>query len=218
VRSLCRDYIVPDGRKPDITVEVAEEELQREMAKAPELFIGKGYGEGICVYEKLSCELPRFDAFVMHSSVVAVDGNAYCFAAACGVGKTTHTGYWKELLGNRVTVINGDKPVYRFMDGILTAYGTPWCGKEGWNTNTNAPLKALCLLERGTENKVIPADGFEMLGELTKHFYLPGDGQVDMVRLTELLDRMLETVPLYRLVCTNDISAAETACSALLSK
>lgn len=216
--SLCRDYIVSPDRTPDITVEVTEEELRREMDKNPELFFGDGYGEVICIYEKLSCALPAFDAFVMHSSVLSVDGNAYCFAAQSGVGKSTHTRFWKELLGDRVTVINGDKPIYRFMDGKLMAFGTPWCGKENWQTNTCAPLKALCLLERGEENTIRPVDGFELLGELTRHFHLPGDGQVDMLKLMELIDRTLETVPVYRLTCRKDISAAKTASETLLGE
>ena len=211
VHVLCRDYLTAEDRRPDITVAVTEEELRKEREKAPEFFFGDGYGESVVLYEKISNALPAFDAFVMHSSVVAVDGAAYCFAAESGTGKSTHTRYWKELLGDRLTVINGDKPIYRFMGDRLMACGTPWCGKESWQTNTSAPLRALCLLRRGEENTVHPVDAFECLGELTRHFYLPGGGQVDMPRLMELIDRMLAAVPVYRLTCRNDVSAAETA-------
>ena len=264
VRELCRDYITGDDRKADICVSVSEEELQTEIDKAPEYFFGKGYAEGVVVYEKISNALPAFDAFVMHGSVVEVDGGAYAFSAESGTGKTTHTRYWKEVLKNRVSVINGDKTILRFnaefcdrcyqksgktfdscsmatvpqiedldscstiqnselsdstgenpsnalSSDTLLAYGTPWCGKEGWNTNTCAPLKALCLLERGEKNEVFPIDAFEHLGELMGHFHLPGNGQVDMLKLMQLIDRMVNIVPVYRLRCTNDISAAETA-------
>ncbi len=211
VRNMCRDYIISPDRPADIAVSVSEEELRREIEKAPECFFGDAYGEAVVAYEKISNALPAFDAFVMHSSVVAVDGKAYCFAAESGTGKSTHTRYWKEALGDRVTVINGDKPIYRFRGEELLAYGTPWCGKENWQANVSAPLKALCLLERGEENAVFPVNAFEMLGELMRHFHLPGDGQVDMPKLMELLDRMMTTVPVYRLRCRNDVSAAETA-------
>lgn len=211
VRNLCRGYVAADDRAPDITVSVSEEELRREIAKAPECFFGDGYGEGVVVYEKISNVLPAFDAFVMHSSVVAVAGKAYCFAAESGTGKSTHTRYWKEALGERVTVINGDKPIYRFAGDQLLAYGTPWCGKENWQTNTSAPLCALCLLERGEENAVYPVDAFEMLREMAHHFHLPGGDQVDMPKLMELIDRMVTAVPVYRLRCRNEVSAAETA-------
>ena len=211
VKNLCREYITDENRLPDITVAVSEEELRAEIEKAPELFFGDGYAEGVVVYEKISNALPAFDAFVMHSSVVEVGGGAYCFAAESGTGKSTHTRYWKEVLGDRVTVINGDKPIYRFDGDQLMAYGTPWCGKENWQTNTSAPLKALCLLERGEKNEVYPVDAFELLGELIHHFHLPGDGQVDMAKLMELVDRMVISVPVYRLRCRNDISAADEA-------
>ena len=211
VRNLCRDYLTGEDRPADLTVSVSREELEAEIAKAPEYFFGNGYAEGVVAYEKISNALPAFDAFVMHSSVVAVNGEAYCFAAESGTGKSTHTRYWKELLGDRLTVINGDKPIYRFEGGRLLAFGTPWCGKENWQTNTAAPLKALCLLERGTENAVYPVDAFEMLGELMQHFHLPGGGQVDMPKLIELMDRMVASVPVYRLRCRNDLSAAREA-------
>lgn len=215
VETLCRDYRITTEGRPDIEVEASERELDEERALAPELPVARGYTEEVVLYEKLSCELPRYDAFVMHSSVVAVDGCAFCFAAEPGTGKSTHTRYWKELLGDRVTVINGDKPIYRFRDGELHAFGTPWCGKEGWNTNTSAPLKGLCLLERADENRIEQVDAFPWLDKLMKQFYLPG-GRVDTLRVVELIDHMLELVPVYRLAVRNELSAAETAARVLL--
>ena len=211
VQDMCREYITTPDRPADITVSVSEEELRREIEKAPELFFGDGYGEAVIAYEKISNALPAYDAFVMHSSAVAVDGRAYAFSAEKGTGKSTHTRYWKEVLGDRVTVINGDKPIYRFRDGRLMACGTPWCGKENWQKNMAAPLEALCLLERGEENAVFPINAFDVLSELMRQFHLPGGNQVDMPKLIELIDRMISMVPLYRLRCRNDRSAAETA-------
>ena len=211
MRKLCEDYLTDPDRPADISVSVSEEEIRLEDAKTPDTIFGSGYQEAVVAYKKISNALPAFDAFVMHSSVVAVDGKAYCFAAESGTGKSTHTQYWKEVLGDRLTIINGDKPIYRFQGGQLFAYGTPWCGKENWQVNTSAPLKALCLLERADENAVFPLNAFEVLGEMLHHFHVPGGGQVDLPRLMELIDRMVTLVPVFRLRCRNDISAAETA-------
>ena len=211
VRNLCRDYMTSPDRPADIAVSVSEEELQLEAETAPGFFSGDASAEAVAAYKKISNALPAFDAFVMHSSAVAVDGRAYCFAAESGTGKSTLTRYWKEVLGDRLTVINGDKPIYRFQGEQLFAFGTPWCGKENWQANTSAPMKALCLLERGEENAVFPVNPFEVLGEMVHHFHLPGGGQVDMPRLVELMDRMISSVPVYRLRCRNDRSAAEKA-------
>ena len=211
VRNLCRDYMTSPDRPADIAVSVSEEELRQEAETAPEFFFGDASAEAVAAYKKISNALPAFDAFVMHSSAVAVDGRAYCFAAESGTGKSTLTRYWKEVLGDRLTVINGDKPIYRFQGKQLFVFGTPWCGKENWQANTSAPMKALCLLERGEENAVFPVNPFEVLGEMVHHFHLPGGGQVDMPRLVELMDRMVTSVPVYRLRCRNDRSAAEKA-------
>ena len=213
VQDMCGDYITDSDRPADITVSISEEETRREVEKAPDLFFGYGYDEVVLVYEKISNALPAFDAFIMHSSAVAVDGEAYSFAAEKGTGKSTHTRFWKEVLGERLTVINGDKPIYRFQEGKLMAYGTPWCGKENWQTNIAVPMKAICLLERGEENAVFPINAFDVLSELFHHFHLPGGNQVDMPKMIELIDRMVSTVPLYRLRCRNDRTAAETAIS-----
>ena len=214
----CLNQITGDSSvsgTPDISVSISDEEIQSELAKGINPFMSEGYAESIVAYEKISCLLPAFNAFVMHSSVISLDGQAFCFAAKCGVGKSTHTRFWKELYGDRVIVINGDKPIYRFDGDKLMAYGTPWCGKEGWNTNTKAPLKALCLLERGEENKICPVDGFQELGAITNQFYLPGNEQVDILKMFDLIDQMIHTVKVYRLSVKNEISAAKTAAEEL---
>ena len=211
VRELCNEYITAKQCCADLIISVSAQELRQETEKTADSFISDEQAESVIIYEKISNALPAFDAFVMHSSVVEVDGKAYCFAGGCGVGKSTHTRYWKSVLGDRVTIINGDKPIYRFQNGQLLAYGTPWCGKENWQNNTSAPLTAVCLLEQGKENAVFPVDPFLMLGELSRNFHLPGDNQVNIAQLMELIDRMVILIPVYRLRCKNDVSAAETA-------
>ena len=211
VRELCRGYITSDDRKPDICVSVDEEELQRDILKFPGYPIDVGYVECIALYWKIGNALPAFDGFAMQSSVVEVDGKAYAFAADGRIGKSAYTKYWMDVLGDRIQVINGDKPIYRFKGNKLMAYGTPWCGREGWKTRVYAPLKALCLLEQGRENAVYTIDAYDVLGEMANHFHIPEDGQVDLPKLVELVDRMLERVPVYRLKCRNDRSAARKA-------
>ena len=211
VQNLCRDYLASPDRPADIAVSVSEAEVRREEAKTPGIIYGDGYHEAVLAYKKISNALPAFDAFVMHSSAVAVGGSAYCFAAGSGTGKSTLTRRWKEVLGDRLTVINGEKPIYPFQGGELLVWGTPWCGKESWQTNASAAVKALCLIERGEENAVFPVDAFGALGELLQHFHLAGDGRVDLPRLMGLIDRMVTQVPVYRLRCRNDVSAAAHA-------
>jgi hypothetical protein len=145
---LCREYIIESNEIPALYIQVSEEEIAKEISIA-EHSVSKDYAESVCVYRQICRQLPeRFQSFLMHSAVIEYQGAGYAFAAHSGTGKSTHIALWRKHFGNSVRIINGDKPIMRFIDGHLYAFGTPWCGKEGWQTNMGVPLKAICFLER----------------------------------------------------------------------
>ena len=74
-----------------------------------------------CGFRALAEQLPAFDAFVLHSACFDVDGVGVAFAAHSGTGKTTHMMLWQQLLGDRMTIVNGDKPIVRFFDDPVGA-------------------------------------------------------------------------------------------------
>ncbi len=151
IRNQCRRYIVW-FKKPDFSVEATKEELLQEQNG--NLDYSLGYCESLCVYRHIAQEMLRYDAFLMHAAIVAVDGQAYAFAAQSGTGKTTHISLWRRMLGRRMEMVNGDKPILRFVGDTLYACGTPWAGKERLENNVQRPLKAVCFLERGKENRI----------------------------------------------------------------
>lgn len=93
-------------------------------------------------------QLLRHDGMMLHASAVVVDGYAYLFSGPCGMGKSTHAAMYKKAFPD-ATIINDDKPALRRIDGTWYAFGTPWCGKDGINVNTSAPLAGICFLRRG---------------------------------------------------------------------
>ena len=112
------------------------------------------YIETLAVYRKIAEQMPTYDTVLFHSSAVAVDGAAYLFAAKSGTGKSTHARLWRELLGDRAIMINDDKPLLRITDAGATVFGTPWNGKHRLGTNGSAPVRAICVLERGVQNNI----------------------------------------------------------------
>ena len=195
---LCRDYLTDEA--PLITLAVTQEEIEEERAKQAGIF-SDGYLETICLYRKLALEILHHDVFLMHASVIEVDGEGYAFLAHSGTGKTTQTRLWLEHFGARARVINGDKPLIRVMpDGTFVAYGTPWCGKEGMGCNDSVPLKALFLLERSTVPTCEPAQQEYSIGRLFHQLLMP-DHPEQMMRLLDMVDKLVETVPCYRLRC-----------------
>ena len=206
---LCRDYLT--DKQPELFLSVTEEEIAAEDdgRRFP-----MGYLESVALYRKISEAILDRDGFLLHAAVLEVDGQAYAFSANSGTGKTTHIKLWGELFGDRCRVINGDKPLLRVRDGVVRIYGTPWSGKEGWNTNTSAPLKALCFLERSAENRIVRLSDGEALPLLFGQLAMPVEESAAM-RLLDSLDRLLGTVPCYRLGCNMEPEAAQVAYDAM---
>ena len=154
-----------------------------------------------CLYilKKIADQLPNFDAFLLHGSIIAMRNHGYLFAAPSGVGKTTRTKIWLNEFPEAF-VVNGDKPIIRVIGSGVIACGTPWCGKEGWNTNTTVPLRAIFLLERvdegeqSTIREISLGKAFPFLLQQTHRPSAP-----DLMRKTiELIKAMEDSVKFYK--------------------
>ena len=210
LEKLCREYTIEKPENVDMTVSVSDEQIAQEMSIA-ETEVTSGYAEGVCAYREICKRLPvEFGAYLFHSAVIEYGGDGFAFAAKSGTGKSTHIKLWRRRFGEGVHVVNGDKPILRFENGKLYAYGTPWCGKEGWQTNTRVPLKALCFLERSAENRIrrIGADEAVML--MFHQILTPQDLET-VDSLFPLLDKTLREIPCYILGCNMSEEAAEVS-------
>lgn len=198
VYQLCRGYETEET--PELVVEVSPEEIERER-KSQSFAFSEGYLESVCLYRRLSMELLQFGVFLLHASVVEVDGEGYAFLAVSGTGKSTQTRLWLEYFGTRARVVNGDKPLVRMMgDGTFVAYGTPWCGKEGMGCNASVPLKALFFLERAPVPECCSAAEEYCVDRLFHQLLMPENPQ-RMEQLLAMADRLVEAVPSYVLRC-----------------
>lgn len=219
VRELCKDYIVSDELPADMTVSVSQEDILKEMRGSgidtdaeidfPEAH-WKGYPESLCIYRCIVHEMLRFHGFLMHAAVVSVDGNAYAFCAKSGTGKTTHMKLWLDKFGERAQVVNGDKPILRYIDGTLYAFGTPWCGSEGMGANIKAPLKAIGFIERSETNSITRMTPSAVLGRIFHQLLMPQDEE-SLDRFMNMIEKMIDTTPCYLLRCNMDPIAADVA-------
>lgn len=225
IKKLCSKYVY-EGEGKDFSASCTEDDITNEEIVARDdeevyTFLQgltedrrRGYLEGICIYRAICLQLPERNAFVMHAATIEVDGQGYAFTAKSGTGKSTHISLWRKLLGEKVQVVNGDKPIVRLIDGVFYAYGTPWCGKEGWNRNVRAPLKGLCFVERATENRIekMPLD--VAASRIMKQILIPKDA-LGAINTFELVDKMLNNVNCWLLGCNISIEAAEVAYGAM---
>lgn len=149
----------------------------------------------------------------LHGSTVAADGRGYLFTAKTGVGKSTHTRLWHRLLGERVQTVNDDRIFLEFTPEGVLAYGSPWSGKHGLDTNLCVPLAGICLLERGRENEIRPISAEEALPLLLEQAFVPQDNQKDAV--DALTERLARRVKLWKLKCNKELDAAKLAYSVM---
>ena len=154
------------------------------------------------------------NTLLVHGSTIAVDGKAYLFAARSGTGKSTHTRLWREVFGNRAVMINDDKPFLQLTDAGVIAFGSPWSGKHGLDTNISAPLAGICILERGSENLIRPIPAEEALPMLQKQTYFPSDTAKHAIT-PEKIRMLADRVPLWHMACTKDPQAAIIAHDAM---
>ncbi|MBQ6717430.1 MAG: hypothetical protein IJN22_00885 [Clostridia bacterium] len=203
---LCKDYI-SQSDTPDIIAKADNAAILKEKELVPSAPIESC--ESLCIYRAIGERLPHFDRFVFHGAAIEYGGNAYLFTAPSGTGKTTHINLWKQYLGDKVDIINGDKPIIK-AGNISTVYGTPWAGKEGYQRNTSAPLKAICILKQGKENKITKLELAEAVNHLMRQVYLPSDPSA-LSKTLELLGTVIENTPVYILECDISKEAFETS-------
>lgn len=205
----CARY--PATASPEVTLSVTPEACRDEQQRLYEEALREGlrprqfsdpFLERSVLQRKAAAYLRQFGIFLLHGSTVAMEGRAYLFTAKCGTGKSTHTRLWREVFGSRAVMINDDRPFLQLTEGGILAWGSPWSGKHGLDANLCVPLAAICLLERGRENKISPLTPEAALPFLRTQAE-PEDGP--------LVEALAGTVPLWRLACTPTPQAAHLA-------
>ena len=216
LKRLSEQFIYNGERETDITLSVTDKQLENMLSRSVE-------GTTICGIENLamSSEFNRaaikYGVMLVHSSALIYNNGAYLFSADSGVGKSTHTKLWLKAFGDKVHIMNDDKPVVRLYDDHAQAYGTPFDGGSGIALNERYPLKAIIFVERGEENSVRIPDNKEIIQKL----YFQTARMVNRETAEKMLvnmERLLHLTKFYILTCNMDISAAYTAYNSIIEK
>ena len=213
IKSISQEFS-GNFTEPNATFDITKEELQQEhRLYNPDGFYSNGYIHSAYIYRKIAEWLPLHDAFVLHSACFDVCGEGVVFAAHSGTGKTTHMLLWQKLLGDKMTIVNGDKPIVRFFEdepNVPYAYGTPWNGKERLGCNMRTPVKHICFIERSETNYVEKMQPSEIIDLIFNQVYMPKDPMA-VVNTMQLINRFINCCSIWKIHCNMDISAAEVA-------
>ncbi|MCQ2427668.1 MAG: hypothetical protein MJ137_04615 [Clostridia bacterium] len=220
ITRLCADWeYVPAGDRDtvprtDITdIDITPDDIAFEREKDADGH-RDAYLETLAML-RLAAEKAAFENVILfHSSSMLYGGRAYLFTAPSGTGKTTHCRLWKELLGDNTAFLNGDKPFIRLTADGPVIFGTPWKGKEGYGGNISAPIGGICLVGRGTENRVTRADFSEVLPRLIRQTYRPRTAEA-YERVMKSLIATASSVPVFEMSCNISAEAAAASFEAM---
>ena len=212
-RKLAVPFLYEGDRAPDITLDVSDEYLNSLCRRATDKST-RGQMENLAFSTQFNRRAIRFQTMLVHSSAVVCDGRAYLFSADSGVGKSFHTRLWLQAFGDRVHILNDDKPVVCMSGEVPMVCGTPFDGGTGIALNESVPLGAIVFIERGGQNAVrVPA-----AKEIIQRLYFQTVRIVNAATADRMLDnfaRLISMTKFYVLTCNTDIAAAYTAYNAV---
>ena len=210
---FCKDYIV-NTTEYDFEV-YPSEDYQHKMDDNP--LFSAAYCESISLYEEIGKQLPFYNAFIMHGATITYQDKGLMFTAQSGTGKSTHIKLWKKHFGKDVDIVTGDKPIVRVFNDGIKVYGTPYSGKECWHKNRSANLDSICIVQRGTTNKICKITSEEAILPLYQQIFIPKDNEIIAGKILDLFNHLLTSIPIYVLQCDISEEAVQVAYEGMLS-
>jgi hypothetical protein len=157
--------------------------------------------------------------------LVRSDGESFLFVGHSGAGKSTTARLWTSYLpvevlsDDRIIVrpsfpempakgVAQDYPTHTFKP-MFQMHGTPWHGEAAFASPGCAPLRRIFLLEHGAENRFERLSPSAAVGELLARSFTPFYQPRFVDPVLALLDRIVESLPVYRFQFVPDQSAVE---------
>lgn len=156
--------------------------------------------------------LLRRDAFLLHSSVVLLNGKTVLFSGPSGAGKSTQAALWEQHLGAKV--VNGDRCILMKRSDGFWGGGSPWSGTSGIYHPDQAPIAGIFLVHQAPENSVERLGRSAFTPLFTQTVVNSWDPEF-MGHVFQLFSELLAQVPVYRLNCRPDAEAVQTAYHAI---
>lgn len=207
--------------EPDFYITVIDEEIKREEtanSRKGRWKFSLELLEFFAIQRQIVSRFSSQGVLLFHGSAIYVDGKTYIFTAPSGTGKSTHTRLWREMLKeHNVVMVNDDKPFLKVEEGRVTAYGSPWRGKERLGCNMSAPVEAICSISQGTENVIREATQEEMYPIFYEQSLRPFDKE-GTENYLHTLDVLTRSVRLYKLECDISLEAARLSYETMAGK
>lgn len=220
VERSCAEYICEDCKEV-FHVQITEEDLKKEKAyykkrnKSFNAETSEWRLEFSALNRKVAEEMIDYNRILIHGSALSLDGNGYFFIAPSGTGKSTHAALWRKVFGEKVTMVNDDKPLVKVENDEITIYGTPWDGKHRLSSNTGVLLKGICRIYRNKDNRIERLGKEEAMARLLEQTYR-SDNAERVLKTLGMLKEIVDHIPVYALYCNMEEDAVFTAYKSLI--
>lgn len=140
--------------------------------------------------------LAREGGFLLHASSAVRNGKAFLFSGLSEAGKTTMV----RLAPPDAAVLTDEASYVRKIGEQYVAFGTPFAGDMGEpGKNISAPIAALYLLAKSTENQIIPVEPADAIRRLMRNILFFAHDP-ELVRLVfQSACAFVATVPVFQL-------------------
>jgi hypothetical protein len=134
--------------------------------------------------------------FLLHASSAVRNGKAFLFSGVSEAGKTTMA----RLAPPDVALLTDEASYVRKVDGQYVAYGTPFAGELGEpGKNISAPIAALYLLKKATENRIEEIDPAEAVRRLLRNILFFAHEAESVRQVFTSACAFVQAVPVYQL-------------------
>lgn len=163
------------------------------------------------IYRDISKILINENIILFHGVLIEMEQKGHIFAAPSGTGKSTHARLWTEYFGDKVKIINGDKPLLKLTKKGIFAYGSPWKGKENIGSNECVKLSGICYLQRSSINSIEPVEfDTESLTWLLEQTQIKGL-ESSIIERVRWFKEASQYISLYNLKCNISDDAVKVA-------
>ena len=145
--------------------------------------------------------LARQGGFLLHSASAIRHGKAFLFAGVSGAGKTTIS----RLAPADATLLTDEISYVRRTNSGYVAFGTPFTGELAkLGENVSAPVSALYVLSKGTENRIDPIPHGEAVRSLLANVLFFAEDEELVKSIFHSAFEFVSRVPVSRLTFVPD--------------
>ena len=143
--------------------------------------------------------------FILHASYIEWNGKAILFTAPSGTGKSTQAELWHKY--RKAGIVNGDRAAVRIVEEKAFAAGIPFSGSSSYCLNKTLPIASIVCLQKASVTNIQRIEGItafqKIWGECTVNTW----NKHDLNKVVDLMQLLIQIVPVYHLACTPDESA-----------